>query len=133
MNRRPNRIPLIGKFSIARCVWAPQYASLGTFNSPRKSFSMRWSVIRIPRRADRAWRSLRLSKGRTHRAHDAAIERAVRAIDAWRGLPSPIQTGFQLAPCEASPTLRTSFVLDGSATPARLGVPEVVTGHDDKV
>src|SRR5881296_2998801 len=133
MKRRPNRIPLIGKFSIARCVWAPQYASLGTLSSPRKSFSMRWSVIRIPRRADRAWRSLRLSRDRTHRTHDAAIQRAVAGHRHLAGAAFADPNRAGRAPCEASLTLRTSFVLNVSATPFRLWGPEVVTGHGDKV
>jgi len=41
MKRRPKRIPLMGKFSIARWVCAPQYASFGTLSSPRKSRSVR--------------------------------------------------------------------------------------------
>ena len=36
--------PEIGKFSIARWVWAPHSAALGTRTSPNESCSMRWSL-----------------------------------------------------------------------------------------
>ena len=44
MNPRGIGRPLIGKFSTARCVWAPHSAQAGTFSSPMLSRSMRKSV-----------------------------------------------------------------------------------------
>ena len=44
--RRGNPIPLIGKFSIARCVEAPQSASAGTSTVPMESRSLRVFVLR---------------------------------------------------------------------------------------
>src|SRR5690606_8761119 len=41
MNRREKRMPLMGKFSTARCVCAAYSASAGTFISPSESFSIR--------------------------------------------------------------------------------------------
>ncbi len=46
MKSRGMRRLLIGKLSTARCVCAPHSASLGTFNSPRLSRSMRQSLVR---------------------------------------------------------------------------------------
>src|SRR2546425_4318650 len=63
MNRRPNRIPLIGKFSIARWVWTPQYASFGTLTSPRKSFSTRKSAIRMRRGGRQSPRGINIANG----------------------------------------------------------------------
>src|SRR5437773_2269609 len=42
MNARGKRRPLMGKFSTARCVWAPYSASPGTRTSPMVSCSMRY-------------------------------------------------------------------------------------------
>ena len=41
-------VPLIGKFSTARCVWARQSASFGTRTSPMESCSMRHSSLTTP-------------------------------------------------------------------------------------
>ncbi len=48
MNRRLKVTSLIGKFSTARCVCAPQYASAGTCISPRLSCSVRYSSVIRP-------------------------------------------------------------------------------------
>src|SRR5260370_37603675 len=45
MNARGKRKPLMGKFSTARCVWAPYNASLGTRTSPMVSRSRRYITL----------------------------------------------------------------------------------------
>jgi hypothetical protein len=44
-------IPLIGKFSTARCVWACHFASMGTLTSPIESCSIRCSLMPVTLRA----------------------------------------------------------------------------------
>src|SRR5688500_16601827 len=79
MNRRGNRRPDTGKFSTARCVCAPQYASAGTRTSPMESFSTRNSLTRssLVRRkranaTERAPEVALLSDGRLARMLDFA-------------------------------------------------------------
>src|SRR5580698_10602177 len=45
MKARGSFTPLMGKFSTARCVWAPHRASLGTFSSPMLSCSTRKELV----------------------------------------------------------------------------------------
>src|SRR5437899_6087124 len=88
MNRRPNRIPLIGKFSIALRLGAP-VRILGDFQFPEEVFLDAVVCHSHPATRRQGVEVIKVVKVRSHRAPDAAIQRAVRAIDAWRGPPSP--------------------------------------------